>query len=33
VLEAASVALVRPLLEQAWSSVAPAKLRNSQPGV
>jgi hypothetical protein len=33
VLEAASVALVRPLLEQAWSSVAPAKLRNAQPGV
>jgi hypothetical protein len=32
-LEAASVALVRPLLEQAWSSVAPAKLRNAQPGV
>lgn len=32
VLEAASVALVRPLLEQAWSAVAPAKLRQAQRG-
>ncbi len=29
-LERASVALVRPLLEQAWRSVAPARLRNAQ---
>jgi len=32
VLEAASVAVVRPLLAQAWSSVAPAKLRKAHPG-
>ena len=30
VLERASVALVRPLLEQAWSSVAPLKLRRAR---
>jgi len=32
VLEHASVALVRLLLEQAWSSVAPAKLRRADRG-
>ncbi len=30
-LERASVALVRALLEQAWSSVAPARLRRAHP--